>query len=300
MGHEPARAPILGSRRAGTSVNYREFGKGGTRVSVVGQGTWNLEADPRPAAIDALRRGIDAGLTHIDTAELYGQGRVEELVGEAIAGRRDEVFLVSKVLPSHASRGGTIDACERTLQRLRTDRLDCYLLHWPGSHPLVETIAAFDELVQAGKIRGFGVSNFDETELEEATRIAGAERIECNQVLYHLGERSIEHAVIPYCERKGIAVLAYSPFGSGDFPAPESRGGRVLAEIARSRGASPCQVALAFLLRHPSLFVIPKAAEAKHVVENGLAADLALDDEERSRLERAFPRGRRRPGVPIL
>jgi diketogulonate reductase-like aldo/keto reductase len=259
-----------------------------------------MEADSRPAAIDALRRGIDAGLTHIDTAELYGQGRVEELVGEAIAGRRDEVFLVSKVLPSNASRRGTIDACERTLQRLRTDRLDCYLLHWPGSHPLVETVAAFDDLVQAGKIRGFGVSNFDETELDEATRIAGADRIACNQVLYHLGERSIEHAVIPFCERKGIAVVAYSPFGSGEFPASETRGGRVLAEIAQSRGASPHQIALAFLLRRPSIFVIPKAARAEHVTENGLAAEMALDDDEWSRLERAFPRGRRRAGVPIL
>jgi diketogulonate reductase-like aldo/keto reductase len=259
-----------------------------------------MEADSRRAAVDALRRGIDEGSTHIDTAELYGQGRVEELVGEAIAGRRDEVFLVSKVLPSNASRRGTIDACERTLERLRTDRLDCYLLHWPGPHPLVETVAAFDELVQAGKIRGFGVSNFDETELDEATRIAGADRIGCNQVLYHLGERSIEHAVIPFCERKGIAVVAYSPFGSGDFPAPESRGGRVLAEIAKSRGASPRQVALAFLLRHSSIFVIPKAARAEHVAENALAAEIALDDEAWTRLERAFPRGRRRAGVPIL
>ncbi|UCE85257.1 MAG: aldo/keto reductase [Deltaproteobacteria bacterium] len=300
LGRRPPRAPILPDRRRGRAVYDREFGTGGTRVSVVGQGTWNLEAAPRSAAVDALRRGIDAGLSHIDTAEMYGDGRVEEIVGDAIAGRRDEVFLVSKVLPHHASRRGTIEACERTLARLRTDRLDAYLLHWPGAHPLAETFAGFEALEAAGKIRSFGVSNFDACELDEAHRVAGAGRIRCNQVLYHLEERSIEHAVIPSCEAKGIAVVAYSPFGSGRFPRAESRGGRVLAAIARSHGASSHQVALAFLLRRRSLFAIPKAARVEHVVENAGAAAIALGEDEVRRLEEAFPRGPRRRGVPIL
>jgi diketogulonate reductase-like aldo/keto reductase len=259
-----------------------------------------MEDDARPAALNALRRGLDAGLRHVDTAEMYGNGRVEKLVGEALAGRRDEVFLVSKVLPKNASRRGTVLACESSLRRLRTDRLDCYLLHWPSRHPLEETIAAFEALREAGKIRSYGVSNFDVPELEEATRLAGEGGIACDQVLYHLGERGIEHGVLPFCEARGIAVVGYSPFGSGRFPSPRSAGGRVLAEIAAARGVGPRAVALAFLVRRPSLLAIPKAADPTHAVANAVAGDLELSPEEIGRIDRAFPRGAAPAELPML
>lgn len=285
-------------------MRTRVFGPTGKEVPVVGQGTWNMERDGRRAAVEALRRGLDEGTIHVDTAEMYGDGKVEEMVGEALEGRRGEVFLVSKVLPQNASRQGTLQACERSLRRLRTDHLDCYLLHWPGSHPLADTLAAFEELRAAGKIRSWGLSNFDEEELAEAVRItgggAGPGKIACNQVLYHLKERAIEHAVIPFCDEHGIAVVAYSPFGSGDFPSPRSAGGRVLAEIAEAHGATPHQIALAFLLRFANLFAIPKAARADHAVENAKAAGIDLTEDELRRIDRAFPRGPRRRGVPTL
>lgn len=265
-------------------------------MPLIGQGTWGMERGDRAGTIAALRRGLDLGMTHIDTAEMYGSGTVEELVGEAIAGRRDQVFLVSKVLPGNASRQGTVRACERSLRRLRTETLDCYLLHWPGPHPLADTIAAFEELVHDGKIKSWGVSNFDEDEVEEAVRLAGPARVACNQVLYHLGERRIEHYVIPACERHGIAVVGYSPFGQGRFTSH-----RVLDEIARQRGATPRQVALAFLTRHPITFTIPKAARMAHVEENAGAGSLALTEFEIARIEAAFPAGRARRGsVPML
>lgn len=281
-------------------MQTRLFGPTAVGVPLIGQGTWNMERDDRAAVVEALRRGIEAGMTHIDTAELYGGGRVESLVGEAIAGRRDEVFLVSKVLPENASRRGTVAACERSLKRLGTDRLDCYLLHWPGSHPLEGTIEAFEELRASGRILSWGVSNFDEEELAAAVAIAGPGRVACNQVLYHLGERRIEHAVLPYCAEHGIALVAYSPFGSGRFPRPRSRGGRVLAKIAEARAATPHQVALAFLLRHPAVLAIPKASQAAHALENAGAGDLTLGSDEIRRLDTAFPRGRPRRGVPTL
>src|SRR5581483_842103 len=205
-------------------MKLRPFGPAGVPVAVIGEGTWNMERDERAPAIAAIRRALDLGATHIDTAGMYGQGHVERLVGEAIAGRRSEAFLVSKVLPTNATRHGTVAACERSLKRLGTDYLDCYLLHWPGSHPLEETFRAFTDLEQAGKIRSFGVSNFDESELRHAVRIAGTGRI--------------EHEVIPYCEEEGIAVVAYSPFGSGDFPSTRDTGGRVLETIAAAHGVS--------------------------------------------------------------
>ena len=281
-------------------MRYRTFGPAGEQVPVIGQGTWNMERDDRRSCVAALRRGLDAGMSHIDTAELYGYGIVEELVGEAIEGRRDEVFLVSKVLPQNASRQGTLEACERSLRRLRTDRLDSYLLHWESSHPLADTIAAFEDLVAAGKIRSWGVSNFDEERLAEALEIAGPGKVACNQVLYHLEERAIEHAVIPFCEEHGIAVVAYSPFGSGRFPSPGSRGGHVLAEVAKSHGASARQIALAFLTRRPSLLAIPKTANPDHAADNAAAAEIDLTADEIRRIDEAFPRGRRRPGVPSL
>jgi diketogulonate reductase-like aldo/keto reductase len=281
-------------------MKQRAFGPTGKQVSIIGQGTWNMERDDRRAAVAALRRGLDLGMRHIDTAEMYGDGRVEEMVAEAIGGRRGEVFLVSKVLPQNASRRGTVEACERSLRRLRTDHLDCYLLHWPSRHPLRDTLAAFEELRQAGKIRSWGLSNFDEEELAEAIRIAGEGKIACDQVFYHLQERAIEHAVIPFCDEHGIAVVAYSPFGSGDFPSSKSEGGRVLAGIAADHGATPHQIALAFLLRIPSLFAIPKASDPDHAADNAAAAEIDLSEDELRRIDEAFPRGRRRRGVPTL
>ena len=193
------------------------FGPTGVAVPVIGQGTWRMERD-RTAAVAAVRRGLELGMTHVDTAEMYGDGAVEELVGEAIAGRRDEVFLVSKVLPGNASRRGTVAACRRSLERLRVERLDAYLLHWTGDHPLAGTVEAFEELAADGHIGAWGVSNFDEEELAQLVAIAGEGRVACNQVLYHLEERAIEHAVLPFCRDHGIAVVAYSPFGHDDFP----------------------------------------------------------------------------------
>lgn len=282
-------------------MQQRSFGNTGRPVAIVGQGTWYIERGAREGAVAALRRGLDLGMTHIDTAEMYGSGAAERVVGEAIAGRRDEVFLVSKVLPHNASRRGTVAACEASLARLGTDRLDVYLLHWPGPHPLAETVAAFEDLVRAGKIRAWGVSNFDTDDLDELRQLAGTAGPVCNQVLYHLGERAIEHRVIPWCEREGLAVVAYSPFGhEGGFPAPRSAGGRVLAEIAGAHGATPRQVALAFLARRQSLFVIPKAARAEHAAENAAAGTLRLEPAEIARIDEAFPLGREKRGLPML
>jgi diketogulonate reductase-like aldo/keto reductase len=187
-------------------MERRRFGSTKREIAVIGQGTWYIENGA--PAIAALRRGFDLGMTHIDTAEMYGSGAAEEVVAEAIAGRRDEIFLVSKVLPQNASRRGTILACDGSLARLNTDRLDCYLLHWRGQHPLEDTIAAFEELKSAGKILSWGVSNFDLPDLEDVRKIAGEGNLVCNQVLYHLEERAIEHAVIPWCEKRGVAVVA--------------------------------------------------------------------------------------------
>ncbi len=281
-------------------MRRRALGWTGAGVPVVGQGTWRMESDDRSACIAALRAGLDAGLAHVDTAEMYGSGEVEELVGEAIAGRRDEVFLASKVWPQNASRRGAVEACERSLRRLRTDRLDLYLLHWPGHHPLADTIAAFEELVAAGKIRFWGLSNFDVRQLEKAVAVAGEGRIACDQVLYHLGERAIEHAVLPWCAAHDVAVVAYSPLGSGLFPSPRSRGGRVLAEIARAHGATPHQVALAWLTRSRPVFAIPKASRADHARENAAAGDLDLSAEEAARIDGAFPRREHQGPLPMI
>jgi diketogulonate reductase-like aldo/keto reductase len=257
-----------------------------------------MEGDDRSAAIAALRVGIELGLTHIDTAELYGSGRVEQLVAEAIAGRRDELYLVSKVMPSNASRAGTLRACEESLKRLRTDHLDCYLLHWPGEHPLEDTIGAFETLRQTGKIRAWGVSNFDVSELQSAFDIAGPGKIACNQVLYHLAQRDIEHAVIPWCEAHSVAVVGYTPFGRSTFPPVAGR--KVIEDVAARHGATTRQVALAFLTRQACMFGIPKAATAAHVRDNAGAAKLRLDPADIAALDAAFPRPRKRGGVPML
>jgi diketogulonate reductase-like aldo/keto reductase len=282
------------------SMERRRFGSTEREVAMVGQGTWYIENADRASAIAALRRGIDLGLNHIDTAEMYGSGAAEELVGEAIVGRRDELFLVSKVLPQNASRKGTVAACDRSLSRLGSDRLDCYLLHWRGRHPLEETIAAFEDLKRQGKILAWGVSNFDVSDLDSVLKISGESHLACNQVLYHLEERAIEHAVLPWCERHHVAVVAYSPFGHGSFPGPRTPAGRLLNEIATAHQATVRQVALRFLTRRSSLFVIPKASTLDHVVENAGAAELRLTETEIARIDKAFPLGPRTDHLPML
>ena len=280
-------------------MKQKKFGTGGPDVSVIGQGTWYLDRGDRKAAVAALRRGVEIGMTHIDTAEMYGDA--ELVIADAIAGLpREKLFLVSKVLPSNASRRGTITACERSLKRLGTDHLDCYLLHWRGSYPFEETVAAFDELVAAGKIRSWGVSNFDADDLGEMLAITGKGKIACNQVLYHLQERAIEHAVIPWCEQHGVAVVAYSPFGHDEFPSPRSKAGEVLQAIADAHEASARQVALAFLTRAPSVFAIPKASSAEHAADNAGAGNLKLSDGEIATLDKAFPRGPKPRSLPML
>ena len=279
-------------------MRQQPFGRGGPNVSLIGQGTWYLDRGDRKRAIAALRRGIDAGMTHIDTAEMYGDA--ELVIADAIAGMRDSLFLVSKVLPSNASRRGAVTACERSLKRLKTDRLDCYLLHWRGSYPLEETVAAFEELAAAGKIRSWGVSNFDADDLDQLLAVSGKSRIACNQVLYHLQERAIEHAVIPWCEKNGVAVVAYSPFGHNEFPSPRSAGGGVLQSIADSREATPRPVALSILARAPGVFPMPKASSEEHAAENAGAGNLVLSSSEISAIDKAFPRGPKPHGLPML
>jgi diketogulonate reductase-like aldo/keto reductase len=277
-------------------MQFRKFGPIGRDVPIVGQGTWEIDESKRELAVAALRRGLDEGMTHIDTAEMYGDA--ELLIAEAISGRRDKVFLVSKVLPQNATTDGVIAACERSLSRLRTDRLDCYLLHWRGRIPLRETFAGFEQLVRSGKILAWGVSNFDVSDLDEALHIAGPGKIACNQVLYNLEERAIEHEVIPWCKRHDAAVVAYSPFGHGRFPDERSSGGRVLAEIAAAHDATPRQVALAFLSRHA--FAIPKASTPEHAAENAGAGDLKLSQRELAQIDAVFPRGPKPRVLPTI
>jgi diketogulonate reductase-like aldo/keto reductase len=282
-------------------ITTRIFGATRRQVAEIGQGTWKIEGSAAADAVAALRRGLDLGLTHIDTAEMYGSGASEKIIGKAIDGRRDEVFLVSKVLPNHASKNGTLAACEKSLAHLRTDRLDCLLLHWRGSVPLEETITAFETLVRQGKILAWGVSNFDVQDLAEVAAIAGPGHPACNQVLYHLKERAIEHAVLPWCAKHGSAVVAYTPFGqSPGIYEGESKPARVLREIADAHGATPRQVALRFLLRHPDTFVIPKASDIAHVTENAGAYALELSDSDISKIDAAFPRGKAPRGLPMI
>jgi diketogulonate reductase-like aldo/keto reductase len=271
-------------------MRKRPFGSGGPEVPVIGQGTW-----PLPDG-DALRRGIELGMTHIDTAEMYGDGRSEEIVAEAIAPvPRESLFLVSKVLPSNATQGGVVRACERSLRRLRTDYLDCYLLHWRGTVPLEETIAGLERLVHDGKIRALGVSNLDPWDLREAVRALQRERLACNQVLYNLAERTPEDHELPWAREYGCALVAYTPLGRPGSAAGE----RVLGEIARAHGATPEAVALAFLLRDPLVFVIPKANRIEHVEANAQAAELSLGDDDLAALDAAFPNRERSGPLPM-
>jgi diketogulonate reductase-like aldo/keto reductase len=269
----------------------RKFGWTGVEVPIIGQGTWMIEGDPETEsrAIQTLRLGLDLGMSHIDTAEMYGEGHVEELVGKAIAGRRDEIFLVSKVLPANASYDGTLKACERSLKRLKTDWLDLYLLHWRGSYPLSETMRAMEKLVAEGLVKYIGVSNFDVEDLMEAEEVLQTEQIACNQVLYNLRDRGIERRLLPYCSKKRIAVMGYAPFGHGNFPSPSSREGKLLIEIGRIHNRTPKQVALNYLTRHPSTFTIPKTTRAERVKENSGGVEWQLTEDEANKIDRAFP-----------
>jgi diketogulonate reductase-like aldo/keto reductase len=269
----------------------KTFGWTGVEVPVIGQGTWMIEGsrEAERRAVQALRAGLDLGMTHVDTAEMYGNGRAEELVAEAISGRRQEVFLVSKVLPTNASYDGTLRACERSLSRLATDYLDLYLLHWRGRHPIKETMRAMEALVAAGRIRFLGVSNFDVEEVKTAQAALSKERLAANQVLYHLGDRGIERRLIPYCASQGIAVVGYSPFGHQGFPSPGSRDGKVLARIASRNGRTPRQAVLNFLTRQPDVFAIPKASNPEHVQENAGGGGWALSAEDLAGIDQAFP-----------
>jgi diketogulonate reductase-like aldo/keto reductase len=271
-----------------TAQTTRQFGATGRAVGVIGQGTWQLERASRREAVATLRRGLDLGLNHIDTAEMYGDGAAESLLGEAIAGRRDEAFVVSKVLPQNATRAGTVRACERSLQALGLEHLDCYLLHWRGRVPLGETVEAFVKLQRDGRIRSWGVSNFDVDDLEELAALKLGLPA-CNQVLYHLRERSIEHAILPWCQQRGIAVTAYTPFGPGRFPDAKTPAGHALLAAANLHGATPRQIALAFLARHANVFPIPKASTPAHVEENAGAGAIELSMEALDVLETAFP-----------
>lgn len=283
-----------------TGMRTVNFGKDGPAVSVIGQGTWFFEQLPRGQAVSALRHGVSCGLSHIDTAEMYGSGAAEEIIGEAIDGMREDVFLVSKVLPWNASYEGTVTACEESLQKLGTDYLDSYLLHWPGQHPLEETFAAMDKLQSDGKIRSFGVSNFDVDDLESAIAVVGEGRLACNQVLYHLETRAIEHEVLPWCSERGISVVGYSPFGHASFPGPQSSGWSTLQAVAEKYGRSERQVALAFLARSGNVLLIPKSGNVDHLSANAAAADIQLDADDIKQIEKAFPLGRKPSGLPML
>jgi len=258
----------------------------GEAVPILGQGTWFMGDKPRQRKeeIGSLQLGIDLGMTLIDTAEMYGDGAAEELVGEAIAGRREDVFLVSKVLPNNATRRGTIAACERSLERLGTDWLDLYLLHWRAGTPLAETLSAFEELVRTGKIRHWGVSNFDLADMKELVRLRGGSSAATNQVLYNLTRRGIEHDLLPWCQEHGVPVMAYSPIEQGRV-----LGHRALQEVAKRRAATPAQVGLAWVLRQDRVIAIPKASTAVHVRENRGALDVELTAEDIEALDRAFP-----------
>jgi diketogulonate reductase-like aldo/keto reductase len=270
---------------------------GGRTVPALGLGTWGWAERPerREEEIAALHTALDLGMTLVDTAEMYGDGAAEELLGEALEQRRDEVFLVSKVLPSHASRQGTIDACRRSLRRLRTDHLDLYLLHWPGRFPLWETVEAFEQLVAAGEIGSWGVSNFDMGDMGELMAVPGGDAVSTDQVLYNLTRRGIEYDLLPWCRENDVPVMAYSPLEQGRLLSqPE------LATVARRHDATPAQVALAWVLRHDELCVIPRAGKPLHVRENRAAVDLRLSDEDLAELDRTLPPPRHRQPLEVL
>lgn len=258
----------------------------GLAIPALGLGTWNMgeNAAKAKAEVAALKRGLDLGLTLIDTAEMYGDGGAEEITGEAISGRRDEVFVVSKVYPHNASKKGVIEACERSLRRLSTDRIDLYLLHWRGSHPLAETVAGFETLKHEGKIGAWGVSNFDTDDMEDLFSVQDGHNCAANQVLYNLSRRGIEYDLLPWCQERGIPVMAYSPIEQGRILRDPD-----LIRIAKAQQATPAQVALAFLLERDGVIAIPKSADISRVEENAGSAEIELTDEDLDALDRAFP-----------
>ncbi len=269
---------------------FKQFGRTGRDVARVGQGTWKFPT--RGAAVEeakrALRRGIELGMTHIDTAEMYGDGRSEEIIGEAIGGLdRESLFIVSKVLPQNASYEGTIRACEHSLLRLRTDYLDVFLLHWRGGSSLRDTMRALEHLVQQKKIKALGVSNFDVDDLREAASYLDVQRIACNQVLYNLEERGIEHDLFDYCRENRIAVVAYTPFGG--IPGERTKARAKLAEIAGKHGVNVYALTLAWVTRDPICFTIPKASDVAHVEQNARAGDLVLDETDLHAIDAIFP-----------
>jgi len=269
----------------------------GEAVPALGQGTWRMgeRGATRADEIAALRRGVDLGLTLIDTAEMYGEGDTEDLVGEALADLRERVFLVSKVYPHNATRRGVVEACERSLARLKTDRLDLYLLHWPGSVPLAETVAGFGDLLSAGKIRRWGVSNFDVADMEDLVAVPGGDACATNQILYNIGRRGPEFDLLPWMARRGIPVMAYSPVEQGRLPRSPA-----LEDIARRHGADPYQIALAWLRRRGDVIAIPKATRLSHLEANRASADIVLDADDLARIDEAFSPPRRKQPLDML
>ena len=269
----------------------------GIAVPALGQGTWKMGEKPPEARreIDSLRAGLDLGMTLIDTAEMYAEGGAERITGEAIKGRRDEVFLVSKVYPWNASRNGTIEACEASLARMGTDRIDLYLLHWRGNHPLAETVAAFEALKASGKIGAWGVSNFDVEDMEELFAVPDGRNVAANQVLYNIARRGIEFDLLPWCQRRNIPVMAYSPIEQGRIVNhPE------IIRIAKANQATPAQLALAFVLKHDGVIAIPKTSSAARVAENRDAVSLDISDEDWATLDAAFPPPARKKPLEML
>ena len=273
----------------------------GRAMPALGQGTWYMgeDAAQRKREVQALQLGLDLGVTLIDTAEMYADGGAEQVVGEAIAGRRAEVFLVSKVYPHNADRRGAQAACERSLRRLNTDCIDLYLLHWPGAVPLEETLAAFEALQQAGKIREFGVSNFDLDGMQEWSELSGAASTATNQVLYNLARRGIEWDLLPWCRQRGMPVMAYSPLESAGRERDQMLGQPALCAIAARHGASAAQIALAWLLHQDGVIAIPKAVDPAHVRENRAALDLKLTAQDLAEIDEAFPPPRRRRSLDM-
>jgi diketogulonate reductase-like aldo/keto reductase len=268
----------------------------GEMVPALGQGTWKMgeSGRSRAAEIAALRLGIELGMTLVDTAEMYADGGAEEVTGEAIRGQRDGIFVVSKVLPSNASRAGTIAACERSLKRLGTDRIDLYLLHWPSQHPLAGTVEAFEALKRDGKIRHWGVSNFDAGDMDELLELGGS-AVAANQVLYNLTRRGIEYDLVPWAASHRVPLMAYSPVEQGRLAR-----NRALQQIADAHHATPAQIALAFTLIRPDMISIPKATSLDHVRQNAAAADIVLSDADRAALDAAFPPPRRKSSLEML
>ncbi|MEX2355938.1 MAG: aldo/keto reductase [Thermaerobacterales bacterium] len=275
-----------------TQIPVREFGPTGVKVAVIGQGGYRFGDDPQKAGqeLEALRVGLDLGMTHIDTAESYGGGRSEKLIAKVLAGRRDQVFLATKVSPGNASCDGILKACEASLERLGTDHLDLYIQHaWSDTHPVTESMRGLETLADRGLVKAIGVSNFSVDQMEAAQSALRNVALSCNQMLYHLEERGIEHHLLPYCREHQIAVVAYSPLGQGSFVAPSSPGGQALAAIAERHGRTPQQVALNFVTRDEIVFTIPKAARLEHVRDNAGGAGWNLTDDDLALLDRHFP-----------